>query len=675
MSDLESNVVGIKAKQATRKVLAFEIREGGVSARSVRFDKHRLVLGSVISADVRVSGEGISPIHSVIEQQSDTGSVVIYDLASETGTFVNGKRVITETLSPGDEITLGTAVIKIQFEDPSRISKQEILGESSSQRLILSASEDLKPLLLEDEREVLPIFDFRPESSQALEVILSWYGTILDIEHFTEKKDVTVGTSRDADFGIPLTGSDKHPFVTTAAGGYTLNVLPGMTGVIQRKGKVTKIQDIARDTSAIPIGPTDFAKVSIGEVDFYLSQTAAPPRLKNNRLFERDLFFFKIFSASMLMTALTIFALMKADLPEKINAEEVPERIATILYQPERFVPKQVSRAEIEEAPKVVAQIPKPKTPPPLQKIDLKPKAEPPKTPAKQIGAETKTETTKPSTKNATKTVAKQQAGQNQAKEGEGARAKGPEGTRGAKNAAPAPEKQNMASRPSAESGKGRGAGASQVSDEGNVDFLKGSSSKILDLLGNSGANLGKGGNKLKGFGGFTSQGGGGLALSGEGSGGGGTADTTLGGLGNKGRGGGRVGTGLGASGTGTGIIGGATRVVIRSGGPEEAVVMGSIDASAVEAALLAHRDEFRNCYEQEINRGGDPSLAGRVGTIFVIGASGAVSSAGIQSSTLKNPNVERCVVGVIKRIAFPEPAGGGRVQVTYPFKFSPVGG
>jgi len=113
---------------------------------------------------------------------------------------------------------------------------------------------------------------------------------------------------------------------------------------------------------------------------------------------------------------------------------------------------------------------------------------------------------------------------------------------------------------------------------------------------------------------------------------------------------------------------------VIRTGGPEEAVVMGAIDASAIEAALLAHKDEFRLCYEREINAE-NPKLAGRVGTSFVIGAQGRVTQAGVASTTLNNASAERCILNVIRRIDFPIPRGGGLVQVTYPFKFSPAGG
>ena len=111
---------------------------------------------------------------------------------------------------------------------------------------------------------------------------------------------------------------------------------------------------------------------------------------------------------------------------------------------------------------------------------------------------------------------------------------------------------------------------------------------------------------------------------------------------------------------------GGAVAVPGREGGAE--------GHGAVEAALLAHKDEFRLCYEKEINAE-NPKLAGRVGTSFVIGSGGSVTQAGIASSSLKNANVEQCILTVIRRIDFPIPRGGGLVQVTFPFKFSPAGG
>jgi TonB family protein len=217
--------------------------------------------------------------------------------------------------------------------------------------------------------------------------------------------------------------------------------------------------------------------------------------------------------------------------------------------------------------------------------------------------------------------------------------------------------------------------GNSKSVEEGNVDLLKGAGGRIQSILGNSGVNVGRGGSQqLKGFGNFSTAGNGGLGLSGTGRGGGGDADTTLGGLGKKGNGMGRVGTGKGAAGGGSGIVGSQIRMNIRSTAPEEAVVSGSVDRDAVAEAIYAHKDEFRLCYEREINAE-RPKMTGQVGTSFVIGSSGRVTQAGIESSSIRNANVERCVLKVLKRIQFPIVRGDGVVEVHFPFKFSSIGG
>src|SRR4051812_20522236 len=63
--------------------------------KTFRFDKERVVIGSVISADLRLSGDGVAPLHAVLEAGK---APVIYDLASETGIFVNGTKVVTHSL-------------------------------------------------------------------------------------------------------------------------------------------------------------------------------------------------------------------------------------------------------------------------------------------------------------------------------------------------------------------------------------------------------------------------------------------------------------------------------------------------------------------------------------------------------------------------------------------------
>ena len=648
-----------------------------------RFNKSRVVVGSVVSSDVRLAGSGISPIHAVIEiaRNRDSGieEATIYDLASESGVFVNEKPAVTQVLKPGDQIVIGWYQFRFGIEDSATMT-DAVSALREGRKLFVNPVEDFSSLMLEDERDVKEIFDYRPTAKPALEVVMSWSDTILEVEHFVREKTVTIGQTRRSDFGIPpLLSMRAYAIISRVGRSFVLNLDPQMKGVIQKAGRLQDFDQIRQERAAtnpggpiqIPIEKDEFAKVTLGEIDFYLSYTAAPPRLKRNATLEPDPLFYKIFGTSMVLTALIVSALMSAHMPETLEPEEVPDRIATILYQPEKYPEAPKAAEPISHEAAVTPPTPKvePK-PQPTTKVAITPHEHLNKPAPKFM--DTAHETPK---KHGRPTKVAQNGGahsEHQAKEGQGAKAKGNEGTRGQKNAAPSKAHQDLAARPSPEAGKGSGGAPSQVPDIGNMEALKGATSTFENLLGASGQKLGKAGERLKGFGGFTSQGDGGLALSGNGKGGGGDA-AALGGLGKNGRGGGRVGTGMGAAGNGSGIAGGQSRVVIQSGGPEETVVMGAIDADAVEAALLAHRDEFRLCYEREINAE-QPKISGRVGTNFVIGSSGKVGQAGIESSTLGSPNVERCILSVIKRIQFPIPRGGGVVQVSYPFKFNAVG-
>lgn len=674
VSNQQGRVEGAFGK--SKKVVFLSSEAGG---STYRLHKERIVLGSVESADVRLTGDGIAPIHAVLELTHDakTGAYkpAIYDLASDTGVFVNGKKVVSQLLKDEDELMLGRHKLRFRLEDLARVTPAAKIQESEGRKLFLNPDEDLKPLLLQEGYEVQEIFDYRPTSKPAIEVVMSWMDTVLDVEHFVDQKTITLGTRKSCDFAIPpLLSSDNYPLVTRTPGGFILNLDSKMSGVVQRKGELKNLDDIhamaGSHGRAVGIDKDDFAKITVGDIHFYISFTAAPPRLKPSKVLERDPLFFKICLTSLVLSAITFTALMNAHVPQNLDAEQIPERLATILYQPEKYSykPDHSKIVEVDEKPKTETAKPKPI---PQATLNIHPNAQSVNKPVPKemnVGQVAHNKGSKNSKHAHGATNA-----QSEAKEGRGARAKGTEGKRGSKTATSHGNAQTKAMRPSPNGGKGSGGGHSQVQDEGNVDILKGATSKIENILGNSAAALGRGGEKLKGFGGFNTVGNGGLALSGSGRGGGGDANTTLGGLSNKGRGGGRVGTGMGAAGNGNGIVGGQSRVVIRTGGPEEAVVMGAIDADAVEAALLAHKDEFRLCYEREINAE-NPSLAGRVGTTFVIGSSGHVNTAGIDSTTLNNANTERCIVKVIKRIEFPIPRGAGTVQVSYPFKFTPVG-
>jgi len=107
-------------------------------------------------------------------------------------------------------------------------------------------------------------------------------------------------------------------------------------------------------------------------------------------------------------------------------------------------------------------------------------------------------------------------------------------------------------------------------------------------------------------------------------------------------------------------------RPQVRSATPR---VSGSLSRDQTQRVIRAHTNAIRACYERSLQR--DPGLQGRVTIQWRIAASGAVASARVASSTLRNSAAESCIVRRIQRMRFPRPAGGGSVTVSYPFIFA----
>jgi len=92
----------------------------------------------------------------------------------------------------------------------------------------------------------------------------------------------------------------------------------------------------------------------------------------------------------------------------------------------------------------------------------------------------------------------------------------------------------------------------------------------------------------------------------------------------------------------------------------------GSMDREVVQRVVREHRREIRACYERELLR--DPELEGRVEMAWVILPDGSVSEPRVVSSTLNSSAVEECMAERIGLWQFPEPPGGGLVNVVYPY-------
>ncbi|MFB1484640.1 TonB family protein [Corallococcus sp. RDP092CA] len=204
------------------------------------------------------------------------------------------------------------------------------------------------------------------------------------------------------------------------------------------------------------------------------------------------------------------------------------------------------------------------------------------------------------------------------------------------------------------------------VGKVGLLGALKGMKGGASDVFGPGGIGTGIN-NSLGGLKGGAAMGDahgvGGLGSRGTGNGGGGTA-LGIGGLGTQGNGRGTGGSGgIDLGGRGKSV----TKVI-----PGKTTVIGGLDKDVIAKVIRRHQNEIKYCYESELNK--NPSLAGKVAVAFTIDPAGAVADASVSESTLGSSPAEQCMLSRIRRWKFPEPKGGGVVNVTYPWLFSPSG-
>jgi len=125
--------------------------------------------------------------------------------------------------------------------------------------------------------------------------------------------------------------------------------------------------------------------------------------------------------------------------------------------------------------------------------------------------------------------------------------------------------------------------------------------------------------------------------------------------------------------GKGTNALGGALgKGKTGSGGvsliEEESEVTGGLDRDVIAQYIKTQFGQILYCYERQLSA--NPDLYGKVAVKFTIAGTGQVETQTINETTLKDKSVEGCILNKIAKWKFPEPKGGTKVLVTYPFLF-----
>jgi TonB family protein len=93
-------------------------------------------------------------------------------------------------------------------------------------------------------------------------------------------------------------------------------------------------------------------------------------------------------------------------------------------------------------------------------------------------------------------------------------------------------------------------------------------------------------------------------------------------------------------------------------------------DAESVRSVVLSHEPDIRSCYEATLAEGRD--VQGEVVVSVVITTDGIPDKARVRKSTLRDKQIEDCVVRTVRRWWFPRPARPQPLDL--PFTFSEVG-
>lgn len=122
--DLAAKGANVKEKMSDRPQYALRFISGKYQGGEFPLRMNReIIIGRSSDLDMVLVEDMVSRKHAKIS--TTNGEIVIEDLGSTNGTFVNGEKVTRAPLSEGDRILVGTSIIKMIAVDPADVHQTE----------------------------------------------------------------------------------------------------------------------------------------------------------------------------------------------------------------------------------------------------------------------------------------------------------------------------------------------------------------------------------------------------------------------------------------------------------------------------------------------------------------------------------------------------------------------
>lgn len=103
----------------TAVIVKLVCRDCLASPREIAIDRFPTELGRGLEVAVRIDDRWASRRHCRLEMEG--GLLIVRDLGSTHGTFVNGRSVTESKLLPGDELRVGTWRFVAEYEAPPAV--------------------------------------------------------------------------------------------------------------------------------------------------------------------------------------------------------------------------------------------------------------------------------------------------------------------------------------------------------------------------------------------------------------------------------------------------------------------------------------------------------------------------------------------------------------------------
>lgn len=628
----------------------------------------KYTIGRSSNCDIQILDSKASAINSVIECSEN--KLYVFDLNSTNGTFVNDSKETYRELKADDVIRIGTTSLGvldykaitsiktntadvppvIESVKPPKVLPKSVDNENRPQSSSLEENREVirptksvesrkdpdvivYPLSQDrsfsnssyifEEDEIYPIFDY-DVSRPVLEVITVFKDRVYSVDYFREssKKIFFSGApdQKNSVFIPIFNKKEKYQFANYNKGSLELMNVLNYTSKVLHKGSIKELNN------SNFINDNEIVYYHFGNLKVFVKSLRGDTKVKSPPLLGRDKFLLR---SSLLIL---IFVMIPALLLSLINVDKekddlkAPERIAKILYKPKvKKTQIQEKRKPVEKKKEVEKKLTKtesPKKSPP--KVEKKKE----KTPQKKVSTRKSdnnasakpkpkvTKTARPAPTVTNKTQAKKSISTNRAAKKTVAKAKlkTPGKVNVYKSKAMLPNVSSLRIKSASSGGFNSGVSIPKSDFNSKVD-----TTVSVSGAGNLKSNISSG------------------SLN--------TANVNT---------------------SSSDIV--DAKKVFSAGVPAKTVILGSMNPDIIRQLLIQHKPQFLYCYQQELSTGRNVNEA--IVTEFLIGPSGRVSRASVQASQL-SPKARQCIANVIKGIQFPEPRGGGQVEVRQPFNLS----